>query len=86
MFPAGPRMAEEDGWERREERIRMWRERRGPTARWAPGDPRHWEAEHCAPAELTPLGRRLLGVDIVADAGSINDPAPGRFAPVVLRT
>ena len=47
----------------REERIRRWRERRNPDAPWAPGDPRRREELHGATAELTPLGRKLLGLD-----------------------
>lgn len=65
MFEADPRTAASDGWGGdREERIRQWRERSAPNAGWAPGDPRHWEQRHCEPAELTPLGRKLLGLDL----------------------
>lgn len=48
-----------------ENRIRAWREHSGPPvrARPFPGDDRNWEIEHGATAELTPLGRKLLGVD-----------------------
>lgn len=49
--------------ERRQERIRQWQERRPPRGSWVVGDPRGWEPAHCAPAALTPLGRRLLGLD-----------------------
>ncbi len=45
----------------RQERIAAWQERR-PTSRW-PGDARDWEHQHQPPAELTALGRKLLGVD-----------------------
>ncbi|MXY83343.1 MAG: phytanoyl-CoA dioxygenase family protein, partial [Gemmatimonadetes bacterium] len=45
----------------RQERITAWQERR-PTPRW-PGDARDWEHQHQQPAELTALGRKLLGVD-----------------------
>lgn len=48
----------------RAERVADWRERRSPRASWAPGDPRHWEELHGTTAELTPLGRKLLGVDL----------------------
>ena len=41
----------------RETRLRTWRERT------TPGDPRAWEQQHCEPAALTDLGRRLLGLD-----------------------
>ncbi|WP_395145161.1 phytanoyl-CoA dioxygenase family protein [Armatimonas sp.] len=59
MFPA----PEGDEWEqRREERIVLWQERRAPAG--FPGDPRGWEqANSVGPAELTALGRRLLGID-----------------------
>jgi len=64
MFPADPRTSEADGWGGgREDRIRQWQERRPPNASWAPGDPRDWEHQHCQAANLTPLGRRLLGLD-----------------------
>ena len=58
MFPA----PEGDEWERRRhERIALWRERRAPEG--FPGDARGWEQTHGATAELTPLGRKLLGID-----------------------
>ncbi|MGC1872810.1 MAG: phytanoyl-CoA dioxygenase family protein [Acidobacteriaceae bacterium] len=47
----------------RERRIASWRERRAPEGFAFPGDPREWERTRYAVAELTPLGRRLLGVD-----------------------
>ena len=47
-----------------DERIRQWRERMPPNETWAPGDPRGWErARQKDPAKLTPLGRKLLGLD-----------------------
>jgi hypothetical protein len=55
MSPAGRRP------EGAEERISAWRERR-PTPRW-PGDPRGWEHRTQPVATLTPLGRKLLGLD-----------------------
>lgn len=58
MFPARP-----ENEELREKRIRMWQERLPPEGRAFPGDPRGWEREHGRTAELTPLGRRLLGLD-----------------------
>ncbi len=49
---------------RREERITLWRERRAlGRAAW-PGDPRGWEANNYGPAELTSIGRKLLGIDL----------------------
>jgi hypothetical protein len=58
MFPA-----REDDEERRQERIRQWREHCPPRTRTFPGDPRCWEEQHVTAAELTPLGRKLLGLD-----------------------
>ena len=58
MFPAP-----QDNQALRQDRILRWRDRIAPNAHWAPGDPRHWEQEHAATADLTPLGRRLLGLD-----------------------
>jgi hypothetical protein len=65
MFEAEPETAGAEGWGGgRESRIREWRERLAPDAAWAPGDPREWERKHGKTAELTPLGRKLLGVDL----------------------
>ncbi len=52
-------------WEdvdRREYRIDTWRESREPRGGAFPGDPRELEQE-TGPATLTPLGRKLLGID-----------------------
>ena len=56
MSPA-PEMDEEQ----REARVLSWQECR-PMSNW-PGDLRDWEHRHQTPAKLTPLGRKLLGVD-----------------------
>jgi len=65
MFEAEPETAGSEGWGGgRETRIREWRERLSPDAAWAPGDPRGWERKHGKTAELTPLGRKLLGLDL----------------------
>jgi hypothetical protein len=48
----------------RQDRIYRWRERLHPNAHWAPGDPRAWEPTHGKTATLTPLGRKLLGLDL----------------------
>ena len=53
--------------ERRQDRVSRWRDRLPPSADWAPGDPRGWEREHGRTAELTPLGRKLLGLDVWED-------------------
>ena len=60
MFPAEP-----SNEELREQRIASWRDSAHPAfqnPRAFPGDPRGKEAA-TPPAELTPLGRRLLGLD-----------------------
>ena len=49
--------------ELRQRRIQSWRERRAPEGFAFPGDPREWERTKYETAELTPLGRRLLGLD-----------------------
>jgi hypothetical protein len=48
----------------REQRILSWRERRAPLGVAFPGDPREWERTKYEVAELNPLGRKLLGVDL----------------------
>lgn len=48
---------------RRQQRIARWRERRAPSAQWVGDDPRRFEELHGRTAELTPLGRKLLGLD-----------------------
>ena len=57
MFPA-----KEDDEAMRQERVSLWRERKSPERRFFPGDPRGWEIEHSATAELSPLGEKLLGL------------------------
>ena len=59
MAPADPEDAAE-----RAERIRLWREIEPPNRPDFPGDPRDWEKNHYCRAELTPLGRKLLGLDL----------------------
>jgi hypothetical protein len=49
--------------ELRQRRVESWRERRAPEGFAFPGDPREWERTKYETAELTPLGRRLLGLD-----------------------
>ncbi|MFP3544657.1 phytanoyl-CoA dioxygenase family protein [Rhizobium sp. SIMBA_035] len=55
--------AEYDNAEERDERIRLWRELDSPKRDAFPGDPREWEKNNATTAELTPLGRKLLGLD-----------------------
>ncbi|QHW33061.1 phytanoyl-CoA dioxygenase family protein [Paenibacillus rhizovicinus] len=58
MYPEGNE-------ESRQQRVDMWRERKAPQRHSAfPGDPRNWEQTAFeGPPELTPLGRKLLGLD-----------------------
>lgn len=57
MFPVGSE-------EERLARIERWRNRQKPPHdRAFPGDPRRLEELHGKTAELTPLGRKLLGLD-----------------------
>ena len=55
--------AEFDNAAERAERIRLWQERDHPRRDAFPGDPRGWEKSNATTAELTPLGRKLLGLD-----------------------
>lgn len=55
--------ADHDNVAEREERIRLWRELDFPKRDAFPGDPRDWEKRNARTAELTPLGRKLLGLD-----------------------
>src|SRR5579883_1372443 len=55
--------AQEENEEYRQKRVACWSERRPPEATFFPGDPRRIEEEQGTTAELTPLGRRLLGLD-----------------------
>ncbi|WP_245409856.1 phytanoyl-CoA dioxygenase family protein [Pararhizobium haloflavum] len=57
MFPGDP-----DNAKIRDERIRLWREREAPHGDPFPGDPRGKEKSNPV-ATLTPLGRKLLGLD-----------------------
>jgi Phytanoyl-CoA dioxygenase (PhyH) len=47
----------------RQARIEAWRNNTHPPARSFPGDPRRIEEQRSTPAELTDLGRKLLGLD-----------------------
>jgi ectoine hydroxylase-related dioxygenase (phytanoyl-CoA dioxygenase family) len=55
--------ARDDDETARQRRIRLWRENLHPESPAFPGDPRRIEEQRGRPAELTPLGRRLLGLD-----------------------
>ncbi len=58
MYPA-----DEGNEELRRQRIRSWRERKPPEGMAFPGDPRKWEETRYETAELTDLGKRLLGLE-----------------------
>lgn len=58
MFPA-----DDTNTAFREQRVSWWRDRTPPPYDWVVGDPRDRERTHGTTAELTPLGRRLLGLD-----------------------
>jgi ectoine hydroxylase-related dioxygenase (phytanoyl-CoA dioxygenase family) len=55
--------AEENNEPLRQWRITSWRDRKAPEGYAFPGDPRNWEQTRYATAELSPLGRKLLGID-----------------------
>jgi len=55
--------AEEDNEPLRQWRVRAWRDRIAPEGYAFPGDPRNWEQTRYPTAELSPLGRKLLGLD-----------------------
>ncbi len=60
MFPA-----DSDNAAERAERVRLWQEIEPPNRPDFPGDPRDWEKRNNGgPAELTSLGRKLLGVEL----------------------
>lgn len=54
--------AEEENDELRDWRIKSWRDRIAPDGYAFPGDPRKWEQKHTETAELTDLGKKLLGL------------------------
>jgi len=55
--------AEEENEALRQWRITSWKERQAPEGYAFPGDPRGWEKTKYAAAELSSLGRKLLGLD-----------------------
>lgn len=55
--------AEENNEPLRQWRIRSWRDRIAPEGYAFPGDPRNWEQTRYGTAELTGLGKKLLGLD-----------------------
>ncbi len=59
--------AQENNETARQWRINAWMHRRAPEGNPFPGDPRKWERNHGTTAALTPLGRKLLGLDSWGD-------------------
>ena len=55
--------AEEDNRALREWRINSWKNRVAPEGYAFPGDPRNWEQKKYKTAELSNLGKKLLGVN-----------------------
>lgn len=55
--------AEEDNEELRKWRINSWKNRIAPEGYAFPGDPRNWEQTKYDTAELTELGKKLLGLE-----------------------
>ena len=55
--------AQEDNEAARQWRIKSWLHRLPPVGDPFPGDPRELEQKHGTTAALTPLGRKLLGLD-----------------------
>jgi Phytanoyl-CoA dioxygenase (PhyH) len=55
--------AEEDNEALRQWRVNSWKERNAPEGYAFPGDPRNWEKTKYSVAELSSLGKKLLGLD-----------------------
>jgi hypothetical protein len=55
--------AEEDNEALKEWRITSWRDRKAPEGYAFPGDPRKWELTKYKTAELSELGKKLLGLE-----------------------
>ena len=55
--------AEEENDEMRDWRINSWKNRISPTGYAFPGDPRNWEQTKYDVAELSELGKKLLGLE-----------------------
>lgn len=60
MFPTPPPEQRE---QRAALRVKLWRERLNPPQACFPGDPRRLEQREGKTAELTLLGKKLLGID-----------------------
>lgn len=55
--------AEEENEALRQWRINSWKNRIAPDGYAFPGDPRNWEQTRYKTAELSPLGKKLLGLE-----------------------
>ncbi|MGA0557896.1 phytanoyl-CoA dioxygenase family protein [Larkinella sp. VNQ87] len=55
--------AQEENEALRQWRITSWRDRKAPEGYAFPGDPRGWEQTHYPTAELSELGKKLLGLE-----------------------
>jgi len=55
--------AQEDNEALRRWRVDSWKDRIAPEGFAFPGDPRHWEKIKYSVAELSPLGKKLLGLE-----------------------
>lgn len=55
--------AEEDMVDRRAWRINSWKDRIAPEGYAYPGDPRNWEQTKYETAVLSPLGKKILGLE-----------------------
>ena len=56
-------VADEADEAKRQVRVNCWRNRLPPPYPHFPGDPRKIEEQLGTPAQLTPLGRKVLGLD-----------------------
>ncbi|WP_394351969.1 phytanoyl-CoA dioxygenase family protein [Rhodocytophaga rosea] len=55
--------AQEDNEQLRQWRISSWKDRKAPEGYAFPGDPRNWEQTKYGTAQLSDLGKKLLGLD-----------------------
>lgn len=55
--------AEEENQELKDWRVNSWKNRVAPVGYAFPGDPRNWEQEKYKTAELSKLGKKLLGLE-----------------------
>ena len=71
--------AQEGNEPARQWRINSWMHRVAPEGNPFPGDPRDWERKHGTTASLTPLGRKLLGLDLWGTADQSQDEGEMRL-------